>query len=229
MRTFPEFVEWGPLNSEGRPDKAHKGEHFQAWFMTFQALGYHAEWRMLNAADYGDATTRTRFLPDGPEGRTSHPLAGGVPREGRHRHVPGPASLERSEEIIDWSNPGRSLLDDPKYLKKPLSEKTRYRIARGLERFGGPLAPLYIRLLDLPSDEPEAADRAAPQAPTQERGLLFSTAMGRTEPPDTFRRETNAHGDDERSRLLGGTSSGTVRASAPPGLQHGQAMNRSQR
>ena len=39
-----------------------RGEHFQAWFLTFQSLGYQAEWRMLNAADYGDATTRVRFF-----------------------------------------------------------------------------------------------------------------------------------------------------------------------
>ena len=171
VENVPEFVEWGRLNSEGRPDKAHKGEHFQAWFMTFHALGYHAEWRMLNAADYGDATTRTRFFlmarKDGvpilwPE--PSH-------AKGDTGMFPGRRPWRGAREIIDWSNPGRSLLDDPKYLKKPLSEKTRYRIARGLERFGGPLAPLYIRLLDLPSDEPEAAatgtdtsDGAAAQA-----------------------------------------------------------------
>ena len=52
--------------------------------------------------------------------------------------------------MIDWSQPGRSLLEDTKYRKKPLSVNTRRRIARGLERFGGPLASLYIRLLDLP-------------------------------------------------------------------------------
>ena len=152
IENVPEFVEWGKLNSEGRPDKAHKGEHFQAWFMTFQALGYHAEWRMLNAADYGDATTRTRFFlmarKDGipilwPE--PSH-------AKGDTGMFPGRRRWRGAREIIDWSNQGRSLLDDPKYRKKPLSVKTRRRIARGLERFGGPLAPLYIRLLDLPDE-----------------------------------------------------------------------------
>ena len=161
VENVPEFVEWGRLNSEGRPDKAHRGEHFQAWFMTFHALGYHAEWRMLNAADYGDATTRTRFFlmarKDGipilwPE--PSH-------AKGDTGMFPGRRPWRGAREIIDWSNPGRSLLDDPKYLKKPLSEKTRYRISRGLERFGGPLAPLYIRLLDLPREEaPETVPNA---------------------------------------------------------------------
>ena len=152
VENVPEFVEWGRLNSEGRPDKAHKGEHFQAWFMTFHALGYHAEWRMLNAADYGDATTRTRFFLMAR--KDGHPILWPEPShaKGDTGMFPGRRPWRGAREIIDWSNPGRSLLDDPKYLKKPLSEKTRYRIARGLERFGGPLAPLYIRLLDLPSE-----------------------------------------------------------------------------
>ena len=152
VENVPEFVEWGKLNSEGRPDKAHKGEHFQAWFMTFQALGYHAEWRMLNAADYGDATTRTRFFLMARKDEI--PILWPEPShaKGDTGMFPGRRRWRGAREIIDWSNQGRSLLDDPKYRKKPLSVKTRRRIARGLERFGGPLAPLYIRLLDLPDE-----------------------------------------------------------------------------
>ena len=161
IENVPEFVEWGKLNSEGRPDKAHKGEHFQAWFMTFQALGYHAEWRMLNAADYGDATTRTRFFLMARKDEI--PILWPEPShaKGDTGMFPGRRRWRGAREIIDWSNPGRSLLDDPKYRKKPLSVKTRRRIARGLERFGGPLAPLYIRLLDLPH---EGAPETAPNS-----------------------------------------------------------------
>ena len=161
IENVPEFVEWGPLNPDGRPDKAHRGEHFQAWFLTFHALGYTAEWRMLNAADYGDATTRVRFfLMARKDGR---PVEWPEPShaKGDTGMFPGRLPWRGAREIIDWSNPGRSLLDDPKYLKKPLSEKTRRRIARGLERFGGPLAPLYIRLLDLPGEESDTAPQAS--------------------------------------------------------------------
>ena len=161
VENVPEFVEWGPLNSDGRPDKAHKGEHFQAWFLTFHALGYQAEWRMLNAADYGDATTRIRFfLMARKDGK---PVVWPEPShaKGDTGMFPGRLPWRGAREIIDWSNPGRSLLDDPKYQKKPLSEKTRRRIARGLERFGGALSPLYIRLLDLPDEgTPETVPNA---------------------------------------------------------------------
>ena len=151
IENVPEFVEWGPLKPDGLPDRAHKGEHFQAWFLTFHALGYKAEWRMLNAADYGDATTRIRFFLMARKDET--PVVWPEPShvKGDTGMFPGRHPWRGAREIIDWSNPGRSLLDDPKYRKKPLSEKTRLRIARGLERFGGPLAPLYIQLLDLPA------------------------------------------------------------------------------
>ena len=160
IENVPEFVYWGPLLPDGRPDKAHRGEHFQAWFLTFQALGYQAEWRMLNAADYGDATTRIRFFlmarKDGQPVTWPEPSHA----KGDVGMFPGRRPWRGAREIIDWSNAGRSLLDDPKYVKKPLSEKTRRRIARGLERFGGPLAPLYIRLLDLPDANPAAPPEA---------------------------------------------------------------------
>ncbi len=149
IENVPEFVEWGPLDPEGRPDKKYKGQHFEAWLRTFWNLGYHAEWRMLNAADYGDATTRTRFfLIARKDGRPitwpepSHAKGSTGMFEGRKR-------WRAAREVIDWADTGRSLLDDPKYQRKPLSEKTRIRIARGLERFGGPLAPYYIALLGL--------------------------------------------------------------------------------
>ena len=164
IENVPEFVDWGPLGLDGKPDKAHRGEHFQAWFMTFNALGYEAQWRMLNAADYGDATTRIRFFllarKDGNPVRWPEPSH----IKGDTGMFPGRQPWRGAREIIDWSNPGRSLLDDPKYRKKPLSEKTRQRIARGLERFGGPLAPLYIRLLDLPTLNKPSSNRHSDNA-----------------------------------------------------------------
>ena len=155
IENVPEFVHWGPLGANGKPDKTRKGEHFQAWFLTFLSLGYEAQWRMLNAADYGDATTRVRFFlvarkdgipirwPEPTHAQTDNPM------------FPGRLPWRGANEIINWDNPGRSLLDDPKYWKKPLSVKTRRRIAKGLQRFGGGLAHLYVRLLDLPDEQPD--------------------------------------------------------------------------
>ena len=161
VENVPEFVDWGPLGPDGRPIKSKKGEYFQPWFLTFLGLGYTAEWRMLNAADYGEATTRTRFFllarKDGQPVTWPEPSHA----KGDTGMFPGRLPWRGAREIIDWTNAGRSLLDDPKYRKKPLAEKTRQRIARGLQKFGGPLAPLYIRLLDLPGEEADAAPQAS--------------------------------------------------------------------
>lgn len=154
LENVPEFQDWGPLDDNDRPIRAKKGTTFQAWFGTFAALGYHAEYRTLNSANFGDATTRTRFFliarNDGIPIRWPEPTHSkhGLPT--MHGQLP---KWRGAKEIIDWNNPGRSLLDDPKYQRKPLSEKTRRRIAKGLERDCGPLAPYYVRLLDLPEHQ----------------------------------------------------------------------------
>ncbi|MFH1031103.1 MAG: DNA cytosine methyltransferase [Chloroflexota bacterium] len=150
VENVPEFMDWGPLLFDGTPDPKGKGLFFQSWVKALWEMGYKAEWRLLNAANYGDATTRTRFFliarNDG------HSIVWPEPSHRENGAAEMFSELPKwrsAREIIDWNNTGRSLLDDPRYLKRPLSEKTRKRIARGLEKFGGALAPYYIRLLGL--------------------------------------------------------------------------------
>ena len=165
IENIPEFTQWGPLDADGRPDKSQRGKHFEAWFMTFLSLGYQAEWRMLNAADYGDATSRIRFfLMARNDGK---PVVWPEPShaKGDTGMFPGRLPWRGAREIINWQDSGRSLLDDPKYRKKPLSQKTRLRIARGLQRFGGPFAPLYVQLLDLPAPDGDLKDVGEQSAP----------------------------------------------------------------
>ena len=62
-----------------------------------------------------------------------------------------------AREIIDWNNTGRSLFDDPKYKKRPLSPNTMARIATGVQKFAGPLAPYYLSLLGYDSEDGDSA------------------------------------------------------------------------
>ena len=62
VENVPEFTDWGPLLDDDRPDKTKKGIYFEEWVKSLWGLGYQAKWRMLNAANYGDATTRIRFF-----------------------------------------------------------------------------------------------------------------------------------------------------------------------
>lgn len=149
VENVEEFIQWGPVLPSGKPDPKGKGRYFQAWLQALWSLGYAVDWRVLNAADYGDATTRRRlFVQARKDGR---PIAWPAPTRSQHGADDLFGTVPRwraAREIIDWSDLGPSL-----GRKKPLSLKTRLRIARGLRKFGGPLAPLYIRLLDLPTED----------------------------------------------------------------------------
>lgn len=150
IENVPEFRDWGPVDGEGKPDPAQKGLYFQAWVQALWGMGYTVDWRLLNAANFGDATTRVRFfLQARKDGRPirwpepSHSATGEADMLGQRPR------WRSARDVIDWANPGNSLLNR----KRPLSLKTRLRIARGLVRFGGELAPAYVRLLDLPAEE----------------------------------------------------------------------------
>jgi DNA (cytosine-5)-methyltransferase 1 len=141
IENVPEFQTWGPLDAKGRPTKAGRGKLFGAFVDTFKAMGYRVEWRVLNAADYGGATTRRRLFIQAAKGRL--PI-----RWPERTHEPEPTaglfgSLPRwraAREIIDWSLPGESIFTR----KRPLSENTLKRIAAGLRKFGGANAEPFL-------------------------------------------------------------------------------------
>ena len=107
---MPEFVNWGPLDENGKPDQSRRCQYFQAWFLAFHSLGYPAEWRMLTAADYGDATTRTRFFliarRDGLPIRWPEPTHARTQDELPHTMLPARNPWRSAREIIDWNTPG---------------------------------------------------------------------------------------------------------------------------
>jgi DNA (cytosine-5)-methyltransferase 1 len=88
-------------------------------------MGYHVEWRLLIAADFGAPTSRTRlFLMARCDGE---PIVWPNPTHGPGRERP----YRTAAEIIDWSIPCPSIFAR----KKPYSDKSCARIARGCVRF----------------------------------------------------------------------------------------------
>lgn len=142
VENVPEFVEWGPVNVRtGKPIRSRKGEYFLAWVGVIRALGYRVEWRLLNAADFGDATTRQRFFliarSDGKAIRWPEPshCRGGVST------MFGTLKPWRAaREVIDWTIAGRSIFDR----KRPLAPKTIARILAGAQKFRWPEPFLVI-------------------------------------------------------------------------------------
>ena len=103
VENVPEFRYWGPLNPDGKPDRARRGDYFQSWYNAIAGLGYQVEFRNLNAADYGDATSRTRlFLLARKDG---NPILWPEPSHAKHDPgmFPGRLPWRGAKEIIDWS------------------------------------------------------------------------------------------------------------------------------
>lgn len=151
IENVPEFVEFGPLHRQctcgagptlekkhdkkcryATPIQSRKGEYFLRFIHKLEEADYSVKWRALNAADYGDATTRKRLFiiarkgliatfPEPTHGRTTRDMLGDRP------------AWRSASEIIDWNVKGTSIFSR----KHPLKENTMRRIEQGLKKFSG--------------------------------------------------------------------------------------------
>ena len=138
-----EFTGWGPVDHRtGKPVASRKGEYFRAWIDTIKRLGFQPEWRKLNAADYGDATTRSRFIlmARSDRKRLVWPVATHSRRDSAVDLFSGTKPWRPAREVIDWSLKGRSIFDR----KKPLAPKTLARIHAGAVKHGWPEPYLVV-------------------------------------------------------------------------------------
>ncbi len=69
IENVPEFRSWGPIGANQKPLKSKRGETFRAFLTALRSLGYTVEDKILNAADYGDPTTRQRLFIMARRGR----------------------------------------------------------------------------------------------------------------------------------------------------------------
>lgn len=130
LENVEEFKTWGPIR-RGRPIKSRKGETFKKFIHQYQELGYEVKFTELIAADYGAPTKRKRFfmIARSDDQPIVWPKPLYAPREKAKKL--GLLPYRSAASIIDWSIPCPSIFDR----KKPLSEATMRRIARGLEKF----------------------------------------------------------------------------------------------
>lgn len=128
-----EIMDWGPVHAHtGKPLKSRKGEYFNAWINTIRGLGFKIDYRVLNCADYGDATTRERFFLLGRS--DGKPIRWPEPTHSRQGDSDlfgnGGQPWRTAHQIIDWNTPGVSIYTR----KRPLSPKTLLRIFSGIVR-----------------------------------------------------------------------------------------------
>jgi len=124
LENVAEFKGWGPLDKDGKPIKVKSGQTFLRWKKRLENLGYVVDFRILDASHFGAPTRRRRlFIVARRDGqRISWP---------RPTHGPGLKPFNTAASCIDWSLPCPSIFER----KKPLSEKTLWRIAQGIKRF----------------------------------------------------------------------------------------------
>lgn len=136
VENVPEFMDWGPCSLvTGRPIKSRRGEYFRAWIAALQSVGFRLKYRVLCCADYGDTTTRRRFILIGcSDGR---PLEWPDPTHTRGGSVDLLGELPKwrgAREIIDWSRAGASIFTR----KRPLKLNTIRRIHAGAVKYRWP-------------------------------------------------------------------------------------------
>lgn len=141
IENVPEFTKWGPLTTDGKPIKRMEGSCFRAWLEQFTARGYDYEWRILNCADYGDATSRKRFFLQAVKRRCGLKIRWPKPTHAEHPKR-GQKRWRGVSECLDYSDTGRSIFGRD----NPLADNTLRRIAAGAERYWGiDLKPFIVR------------------------------------------------------------------------------------
>lgn len=196
IENVPEFQHWGPLGENGRPLKSRRGDTFRAFLHTLRSLNYRVEWRILNAADYGDATTRKRLFVIARRGNRKIQWPEPTHSPKGETDLLGTRPKWRSaREIIDWTVPGKSIFAR----KKPLSENTMRRIVAGLKRFGGPeLEPFIVMLNGTTEQQMKASNRSIEQPlPTITAATHHYLAEPFILPNEGFYRGNQARSVDE--------------------------------
>lgn len=197
-----EFADWGPIGADGHPLKSRKGETFRAWIKAMESLNYRVEWRILNCADFGDATSRKRLfvLMKRGRGHIEWPKA----THSGQAHGDGLAPWRTAREIIDWDLRGQSIFNR----KRPLKPRTIERIAAGLRKFGGAAAEPFLVML-YGTNDARSIDRPAPTitASGQHVGLCEPFLLPHRH-AGSFRNTSEARGIDRPLPTLTTTSSG---------------------
>lgn len=128
-----EYTKWGPVDFvTRRPIKENEGQYFEMWIDNIRKFDFEPEWKKLNAANYGSATTRKRFIMLAKKRRrdVTYPITWPIISHGKGAAKPWRAA----REIIDWSIKGRSIFGRP----VPLAPKTIARVLAGVIKFGWP-------------------------------------------------------------------------------------------
>jgi DNA (cytosine-5)-methyltransferase 1 len=133
IENVEEFMCWGDLDENGKPVSREKGAKYLRWVERVKEYGYHYEYRILNAADYGAYTSRKRYFST--FAKQGLPIVFPAPTHEKNPatafHFVATKKWKPVKDVLDFSDEGESLFTR----KKPLSDKTLERIYVGLIKF----------------------------------------------------------------------------------------------
>lgn len=145
LENVEEFQDWGRLDEKNRPDPRYKGETFRRFVGQLERLGYHVEYRLLRACDYGAPTIRKRFfLIARCDGK---PIVWPEPTHAAPDSIEVTSGIKKPwvpvANVLDFSLPCPSIFASSEEIMeqygiravRPLSENTLKRIARGVMKF----------------------------------------------------------------------------------------------
>lgn len=199
LENIPQWEGWGPLVTsgprKGKPNLRRKGETFRAFVAALVSFGYRVEWRVLNCADYGDATTRRRLFVQARRGLEFIDWP-----QPSHLKDPTGTDAQRwrpAKDILDFSIESQSVFGR----EKPLCANTMQRIAEGLRRYASPAMAEAFLLHVTHGARLHSISEPLPTVTTAKRGEM---ALVQTKPYLVSLR---------------GTEGGQIRSSAR-GLEH---------
>ena len=154
IENVKELKKWGPVLDHdiiykgrkykaGQPDPRKISLFFNLWYREIKASGYAVDMQMMNAADYGAATSRERLIIQAVRKSSGEKI---VWPEPTHAQEPGlfPYKPWRTAaEIIDWAIPGKSIFNR----RVPLYPNTLKRIEAGIRKYWGAWAQPFLMAL----------------------------------------------------------------------------------
>jgi DNA (cytosine-5)-methyltransferase 1 len=134
IENVEEFMCWGPLDENGKPISRHEGTDFIRWVNKVKTYGFDYEHRLLNSADFGAYTSRTRYFAI--FAKHGLPIVWPEPTHAKNPQSGGLFShalrkWKAVREVLDLEDIGKDIFER----EKALSEKTLERIYAGLMKY----------------------------------------------------------------------------------------------
>lgn len=170
IENVEEFMCWGDIDDNGKPISKDKGRLYLKWVRNVCKYGYSFAHRLLNSANYGAYTSRTRFF--GIFAKKNLPIVFPEPthcKDGKQDMFDQLKPWKAVKEVLELNNEGVSIFER----EKPLVDRTLERIYAGLVKFvaGGKDAFLvkYNSMSQSGKYTPPSIDEPCPVVATQNR------------------------------------------------------------